>query len=396
MTRRAESVFVGLLDRSVADASIAFLVGERRRVAGKGGAAPAVTLRVHRDRLFDRVLAQGNLGMGEAYRDGDFDMEEGTIAEFLTILLRNRLDRKLRGDWRTIAGVAQVQAANLLRRRQWSYVQGHYDLGEDFFESFLDETMMYSCGYAEKPDDTLDNLQFQKLERICKKLAIAPGDRVLDIGCGFGGFLIHAARRFGATGLGITTSRSHCERGNANIRQAGLSDRIRLELADHRSVSGQFERVVSIGMMEHLPRKEYGRYFRRIADVLTPRGSGLVHCVGTNGSKNVHDPFVQKHVFPGSGQPRLSEMTLGCEKAGLAILDVENIVRHYAFTAQRWLERFRQNQPHLDPLRYDAGFRRLWEYNLSGYVAGATASDGAVYQVLFARDYAAPMPLHRV
>lgn len=396
MTRRAESVLLGLLDRSVVDASIAFLVGDRRSVAGVKGAAPAVTLRVHRGRLFDRVLAQGNLGMGEAYRDGDFDMEEGTIADFLTVLLRNRVDRKLRGDLRTIAGVAQVQAANLLRRRQWSYVQGHYDLGEDFFESFLDETMTYSCGYVEKPDDTLDQLQFQKLERICRKLAIAPGDRVLDIGCGFGGFLIHAARRFGASGLGITTSRSHCDRGNANIRAAGLSDRIRLELTDHRSVSGEFDRVVSIGMMEHLPRKEYGRYFRRIAAVLTPRGKGLVHCVGTNGPKNVHDPFVQKYVFPGSGQPRLSEMTLGCEKAGLAILDVENMVRHYALTAQRWLERFRQNKSRLDEHRYDAGFRRLWEYNLSGYVAGATASDGAVYQVLFARDYAAPMPLHRV
>ncbi len=396
MTRRAQALFLEVLDRSVTDAALAFLVEGRRIAAGAPGAAAVATLRIHRNRFFDRVLTQGNLGMGEAYRDGDWDMESGTIAEFLTILLRNRIDRKLKGDWRTIAGVARVQAANLLRARQWSHVQGHYDLGEDFFESFLDETMTYSCGYVERPDDTLEQLQFQKLDRICRKLELSPDDRVLDIGCGFGSFLIHAARHFGASGVGITTSRSHCERGNANVRAAGLSDRVRLDLADHRSISGEFDRVVSIGMMEHLPRKEYARYFRRIAAVLTPSGKGLVHCVGTNGPKNVHDPFVQKYVFPGSGQPRLSEMTLGCEKAGLAILDVENIVRHYAFTAQRWLERFRQNQARLDRGRYSAEFRRLWEYNLSGYIAGATASDGAVYQVLFAKDYAAPTALHRV
>jgi cyclopropane-fatty-acyl-phospholipid synthase len=396
LTRRAEKLFVELLDRSVTDAALAFLVETRRITAGAPDGVAAATVRVHRNRFFDRVLTQGNLGMGEAYRDGDWDMESGTISEFLTVLLRNRVDRSLKGDWRTIAGVARVQAANLLRARQWSHVQGHYDLGEDFFESFLDETMTYSCGYVENPDDTLEQLQFQKLDRICRKLELAPGDRVLDIGCGFGGFLIHAARHFGTSGVGITTSRSHCERGDANVRVAGLSERVRLHLADHRSISGEFDRVVSIGMMEHLPRKEYGRYFRRIAAVLTPRGKGLVHCVGTNGPKNLHDPFVQKYVFPGSGQPRLSEMTLGCEKAGLVIQDVENMVRHYAFTARRWLERFRQNQARLDRGRYSAEFLRLWEYNLSGYIAAATASDGAVYQVLFAKDYAAPMALHRV
>ena len=170
LTRRAEELFVKLINRSVEDAALAFLVESRRLAAGAPGAAAAATLRIHRDRFFDRVLSQGNLGMGEAYRDGDWDMESGTIAEFSTIFLRNRVDRSLKGDWRTVAGVARVQAANLLRARQWSHVQGHYDMGEDFFESFLDETLTYSCGYVEKPGDTLEQLQFQKLDRICREV----------------------------------------------------------------------------------------------------------------------------------------------------------------------------------------------------------------------------------
>jgi len=149
-------------------------------------------------------------------------------------------------------------------------------------------------------------------------------------------------------------------------------------------------------MMEHLPRKEYSRYFERIASVLTPRGMGLVHCVGCNAATNTHDPFIQKYIFPGSGQPKLSEMAAECERHGLAIRDVENMIRHYRPTAQGWLDRFTANRHTLDPVRYDERFHRLWEYYLHCCIAAADYSDAALYQVLFQRDYAAPMSLHRV
>jgi cyclopropane-fatty-acyl-phospholipid synthase len=149
-------------------------------------------------------------------------------------------------------------------------------------------------------------------------------------------------------------------------------------------------------MMEHIPRRQYGLYFRKIACVLVPQGMGLVHTVGANAPKNVHDPFIQKYIFPGSGQPRLSEIVEQLEIQRLAILDVENLARHYAYTARRWLGRFQQNKVTLDQSKYDDTFLRMWEYFLCCCIAAATASDSALYQVLFIKDYAAELPLHRV
>ena len=393
----AERVFLEMLDRHVEDTSIRFVVRGEEVAVGKGprGGGPAV--RIHDDRFFARVLSGGNLGLGEAYMDGDWEMEEGDLEDLLTPLLRNRIDRKVKGDVATAAKVARVQVANLFRRTHWGNAQFHYDLGDEVFESFLDPvTMMYSCGYAHTEGDTIEQLQVNKLDRICQKLGVRPDDHVLDIGCGFGGMLMHAAKHYGATGVGITTSRRHCEKGNQRIKEAGLADRVRLELRDHRTVTGRFDRVVSVGMFEHLPRKEYNRFFERIRDVLPAHGTGLVHAVGANTSKNVHDPFIQKYALPGTGQPKLSELAHCCEQNELAILDVENFIRHYGWTSRHWLNRFRANKHTLDQAKYGARFQRMFEYYLSCAIAAAWASDAALYQVLFARDYAAPMPLHRV
>jgi cyclopropane-fatty-acyl-phospholipid synthase len=393
----AERVFLEMLDRHVEDTSIRFIVRGEEVAVGKGERGSGPSVRIHDDRFFARVLSGGNLGLGEAYMDGDWEMEEGDLEDLLTPLLRNRIDRKVKSDVATAAKVARVQVANLFRRTHWGNAQFHYDLGDEVFESFLDPvTMMYSCGYAHTEGDTIEQLQVNKLDRICQKLGVRPDDHVLDIGCGFGGMLMHAAKHYGATGVGITTSRRHCEKGNQRIKEAGLADRVRLELRDHRTVTGRFDRVVSIGMFEHLPRKEYNRFFERIRDVLPAHGTGLVHAVGANTSKNVHDPFIQKYALPGTGQPKLSELAHCCEQNELAILDVENFIRHYGWTSRHWLNRFRANKHTLDQTKYDARFQRMFEYYLSCAIAAAWASDAALYQVLFARDYAAPMPLHRV
>jgi len=402
-------LFLDILDRGVSDARIRFEIRGQDFVVGRapdkgpeGSGAdpdapdiPEVTVRVANPRVFNRALAAGSLGLGESFMAGDFTVDDGALDRLLEILLRNRLDRKIKERPWTAFRIALLRVADALRGKAHN-VQRHYDLGDDLFEAFLDSTLTYSCGYATDPGDDLETLQRNKLERICRKLRLRPGDRLLDIGCGFGGLLVHAAKHHGVNATGVTLSRRHCARGQAVAAREGLSDRVRIEYADFNDVAPEFDRVVSVGMMEHVPRREYDRYFGRIAQVLTRDGLGLVHTIGANAVKNEHDPFIQKYIFPSSNQPRLSEMATGLERNGLAILDVENMIRHYGYTAKRWLENFRARRARLDPGRYDEAFQRMWEYYLSGAVAAARASNAALYQVLFARDYAAPMPLHRV
>jgi cyclopropane-fatty-acyl-phospholipid synthase len=395
----SRDLFLEILDRGVADARIRFELDGRDFVVGRGaegdGHDPEVTVRVANPRVFNRALAAGSLGLGESFMAGDFAVADGTLAQLLEILLRNRLDKKIKERPWTALRIGLLRLADALRGKAHN-VQRHYDLGDDLFEAFLDSTLTYSCGYAADPGDDLETLQRNKLERICRKLRLRPGDRLLDIGCGFGGLLVHAAKHYGVTATGVTLSRRHCARGQAVAAREGLADRVRIEYADFNEVAPEFDRVVSVGMMEHVPRREYGRYFAKIAEVLTRDGLGLVHVIGANAVENEHDPFIQKYIFPASNQPRLSEIAGGLERHGLAILDVENMIRHYGYTAARWLENFRAHRARLDPERYDEAFQRMWEYYLSGAVAAARASDAALYQVLFAKDYTAPMPLQRV
>ena len=398
----ARDAFLDLLDRSVEGALIRVVCSDGEWLVGRPAIAttsPAAeaTLLVERPRFFGRVLAYANLGLGEAFMDGDVEVPDGRLPDLLEILVRARLDRKLRGDWRLALRALRIGLANRLAG-PWRNVERHFDVGDDLFEAFLDPTLTYTCGYALREEDDLAAIQQQKLERICAKLRLRSGARLLDVGCGYAGLLIHAARAHGAIGTGIVNSRQHYEGARCRVDEAGLSGRIRIELADHRSLprlGRSYDRVVSVGVLEHLPRREHSRYFANVRSVLAPDGLGLAHFIGCGTPVNEHDPFIQKYVFPGSCQLKLSEVAEHLERNELAILDVENMVRHYAITCRRWLERFQAARGRLDPARYDVRFQRMFEYYLSLCIAAARASDGALYQVLYGNDFAADHPLVR-
>jgi len=391
--------FFELLDRGLTDGSLEFVVdGQRVRVGGGREGPPEAVVRVSDPRFLDQVLTYGNLALGEAYMRGDFSIDGDDVAGFIGVLLRNHLDEELRRRLGLAMGLkmAAIRLANRIRG-PFGNVHKHFDIGNDLYEAFLDSSLSYTCGYKSADGgDSLEDLQTQKYRRICAKLQLAEGDRLADLGCGFGGLLIYAAQHHSITGKGLTISKKQAEKANQRIAEQGLGDRIRVEYASYETLTGTYDKLVSVGMIEHLRDDEYPVCVGLIARSLTPRGRGMLHFIGYNGPKNHTDPFVQKHVFPGAQWPKLSVLARQLELNSLGILDVENLVRHYTLTLRAWLEKFRRAYPGLDHRRYDEPFRRMWEYYLGSAIAASLVSQVALYQVLFTKDYAAPIPDQRV
>ena len=392
--------FLGLLDRALTDGSIEFVIqGESRRVGRNGNGPPDAVLRVSEPAFLDEVLVTGNLALGEAYMRGDYSIDGDDVAGFIGVLLRNRLDQELRNQMGAtmLLKMAGIRLANRIRGR-FGNIHKHFDIGNDLYEAFLDSSLAYTCGYEATVDGTsdLELLQQNKFARICKKLQLRQGDRLADLGCGFGGLLMYAAEHHGITGKGLTISKKQAELANERIAKKGLGDRIRVEYASYETLTGTYDRIVSVGMMEHLTDAEYPVVVSLIARSLTPQGRGLIHYIGYNGPKSHSDPFTQKHIFPGAQWPKLSQLTHELEVNSLGILDVENLVRHYTLTLEAWLEKFRNAYPNLDQTRYDASFKRMWEYYLGCAIAASLYAKVALYQILFTKDYAAPIPYQRV
>ena len=390
--RSAKQNFLHLLQATLEE-PLSFRDGERSHTVGPAG-DPTARVHVRHTNFYGRVLSFGNLGLGEAYMENWFTLEGGSLEGLLATLLKSRLDKTIRGNWSLIARIVAYRLAHLCRG-QWRNVRHHYDVGDDLFASFLDSTLTYSCGYAHTPHDTLDELQRQKFDRICRKLDLQPGETLLDIGCGYGGLVLYAATHFGVKATGITNSRHHYHMARERVRQAGLETQVVVRPDDFKRVNERFDKIVSVGMLEHVPPPKYGTYFGLLKKNLHPQGRGLVHFIGANAPVNAHDPFIQRYIFPDSHQPRLSVILNQLEENSLVIQDVENMIRHYGHTARAWLQRFRAEQASLRAV-YSPAFLRMWEYYLACCVAASDYSDGALYQVLFMNDYRLNFPLKRV
>jgi cyclopropane-fatty-acyl-phospholipid synthase len=312
-----------------------------------------------------RVLLNPELALGEVYMEGSFLVENGSIADALAILMDQPdiMPRWTRLQWWLRYLVRHVRQFNP-RSRSKDNVARHYDLDGRLYSLFLDADKQYSCAYFETPDATLDDAQLAKKRHLAAKLLIRRGDRVLDIGSGWGGLGLYLAEMTGASVTGVTLSTEQLQVSNARAAEKNLTRSAKFFLEDYRDVSGPFDRIVSVGMFEHVGVDFYETYFKRCAELLSDDGVMLLHSIGRSEGPDATNPWIAKYIFPGGYIPALSEVLPAIERSGLLVCDIEILRLHYAETIKAWRERFMARREEAVRL-YDERFARMWEFYLA-------------------------------
>jgi cyclopropane-fatty-acyl-phospholipid synthase len=338
--------------------------GRRHLFCGAPGSE--ATMRLTDRSLYRKLFFNPELHAGEAYMDGRLTFEGSTLRDFLTLFSANRLSLgsyPLQKVLRRISrGVRHLQQANPIGRAQKN-VAHHYDLGNDFYRLFLDEGLQYSCAYFLDDGETLEEAQRNKLRLIAAKLRLKPGLRVLDIGSGWGELALYLAQVERVEVTGVTLSTAQYELANDRARRVGLADRVRFRLQDYRQVEGRFDRIVSVGMFEHVGVRHYPEFFERINALLDDDGVVLLHSIGHMSPPGTASPWLRKYIFPGAYSPALSEVFTAVEQASLWVTDLEFLRLHYAKTLNHWYRRFEANRDRIRAL-YDERFCRMWEFYL--------------------------------
>jgi cyclopropane-fatty-acyl-phospholipid synthase len=383
MNGRAASAIFGLLD-SITHGQLIIRDAAGERTFGRAGQGPKARLLVHNQRLYSQLLGNADLALGESYMDGWWDEADGRIVDLMAVIYGNDLGASIRGNllrklnllYRWLITIATV-------RRSRSNVEFHYDTSNEFFELILDPLMTYSCGYQFLPDDTLEEMQIQKYELISRKLDLQPGDRLLDIGCGWGGMLRYAAKHYGVRGVGMTLSGEQAKWARQRIREDGLDDRIEIRVEDYRHTKGEFDKVVSIGMFEHVGREFHNTYMRRVYGLMRNGGLGVLHTMGGTGS-TFPGLWLRKYIFPGTYLPGIGALTGTAERADLKVVHMENLKPHYAETARYWKENLHAHRKAVMALPGfgDERVFRMWDYYLQLLEGSFRFGDLQVYQVL--------------
>ena len=334
---------------------------------------------------------------GEAYMDGTLQMVEGSLYDFIDLVTRNAGFGPLGPTAALVQRIGVrvqrfVQQRNPLDRSRRN-VAHHYDLSRQFYDLFLDADRQYSCAYFPQPGLNLEQAQEAKKRHIAAKLLLKPGCHVLDIGCGWGGMALTLARLADVQVTGITLSTEQLAVARERAAAAGLSDRVRFELCDYRELPGRFDRIVSVGMFEHVGVPQYATFFARVRDLLADDGVALLHAIGRAEGPGTSNPWMRKYIFPGGYSPALSEVTPAVERAGLWLTDMEIWRLHYAETLRHWRERFLAQRDAAKAL-YDERFCRMWEFYLVGAECAFRHQGHMVFQMQLARNINA-VPLTR-
>jgi len=374
------------LRRFIRHGSLTVTTAAGKRYTFGDGSGQPVAVRFANAKAQRAVLFNPELRMGEAYMDGTFVVEQGSIADVLAVLLRQ--ERIAAPTWVLPWRLARYLFRRLQqfnpRSRSRRNVAHHYDLDGRLYGLFLDADQQYSCAYFEAQDQSLDDAQLAKKRHLAAKLRVEPGARVLDIGSGWGGLALYLAEVTGAHVTGITLSQEQYARARQRAVERGRAQDAVFRLEDYRDVADRFDRIVSVGMFEHVGVGFYDTFFRKCEQLLADDGVFLLHTIGRSGPPSVTNPWIAKYIFPGGYIPALSEVLTAIERSRLMVTDIEILQLHYAETLKAWRERFLAHREVVEGL-YDARFVRMWEFYLASSEMAFRESDMVVFQIQMAK-----------
>ena len=342
-----------------------------------------LTLKLLDKSLHYKLLFYPDLYFGEAYSNGSLTIENGTLTEFLNMALRNigrketnffsEFLNKIRGSYRYLTNFNYIKKSKMNIAR-------HYDISDDLYDLFLDSKRQYSCAYFKNENDSLETAQNNKINHIIKKLNLKPNQKVLDIGSGWGSLAIEIAKKTQCQVLGITLSESQFEYSKKKAKQMNMGNQVEFRLCDYREVKEKFDRIVSVGMFEHVGRKFYRTFFNKIQAILKDDGIALLHTIGSVNPPRQPQPWITRYIFPGGYTPSLSQLTVPVEKSGLILTDLEILRMHYSHTLRHWKERFIKNKDKAIKM-FDEKFFRMWEFYLTSCETAFRWGDQVVFQL---------------
>ena len=374
---------------------------EQKYICGTPNLNNPLTLKLLKKELNWKLILNPDLNFPEAYMRGEIEFENGSLLDFLNMAFENighgeinisgYIVKKILHAWRFITNY------NLPGRSKFN-AQSHYDIGgakgESLYDLFLDKKhRQYSCAYFKKDDESLEDAQQNKLNHIIRKLDIKSGQRVLDIGCGWGGMVYEIARQSQCEVTGISLSENQINYCKKKAKEFKLDNQVNFELCDYREVKGKYQRLVSVGAFEHIGKKFYKTFFKKVHNIMTDNGICLLHTIGTVNSPGPTQPFIQKRIFPGGIIPSLSDLISHIEKTGLILADCETLIHHYDKTLKAWLDRFLKNKEKAKFL-YNKEFVRMWEFYLASCSSAFKFRDLVVYQLQLVKSFTA-LPSNR-
>ena len=347
-----------------------------------------ITIKLLDKSLNYKLLLNPDLYFGEAYTNGSLIIKNGTLTEFLEIALRNigrediniysKIFNKLKGTYRYLTSFNKIIKSK-------KNVSRHYDISEKLYDLFLDKTRQYSCAYFKNESDTLEEAQQNKIDHIIRKLNIKPNQKILDIGSGWGTLAINIARKTKASVTGITLSENQLEYSNNKAKEMNLTNQLEFKMIDYRQLNEKFDRIVSVGMFEHVGRKFYKTYFNKVSKLLKDKGVALIHTIGSSNPPRDPHPWITKYIFPGGYTPSISEIAIPIENSGLIISDIEVLRMHYSHTLRHWKERFLSNKEIVLEM-FDEKFFRMWEFYLASCEMAFKWGDQVVFQLQLSKD----------